>query len=97
MKFFERIQNDFESIGISVHRSPFNLRNLLVLFVFYTGIISNWAYFFVIAKTFQEYVKSVFVATALISSSTVFAYIAWKMRKIFNFLNESEKTIGDSE
>lgn len=34
MKIFQRIQNDFETIGLGAnHQIPFNSRNLLVFFV----------------------------------------------------------------
>lgn len=96
MKIFQRIQNDFETIGIGLHQRSFNLRILLVLFVMCNGITSNCGYFSGIAKTFPEYAKSIFVATNLISASIIFAYIAWKMRQFFDMLNEAEKIIDGS-
>lgn len=97
MNVFQQLRKDFAVFGIATQQHPFNWRNLVALFIFSSAIISNGVHILFEAKTFEEYVESIFLATAIITDTISFLYIVSIMQQFFNWMNESEKVINASE
>lgn len=97
LRIFQQIQKMCAIYGMASNQHPFNLRNWLALSIFGIGIILNGVHFACEAKTFQEFVDSIFVATMFTGVLAIFAFIVLNMRQIFDFISEAEQIIDDSE
>lgn len=102
MKAIRTIRERFELIGIGDYDQasrmyPFNVKNLMVLLMFFIDLIINGVFFLDEADGFQEYVNSVFACSTLIVGVLGFAVLIWKMPKIFKFLTKLEETFEKSE
>lgn len=98
MKIFQLIQKKFLStykMGLNQHR--FNWKNLLTFFGFCMGILSNGAYSFYEAKTFQEFANSICVCTVLFTVTIYIALISVNMPKVFGCVSDAEQIINASK
>lgn len=98
MKFFKSIKQHFAIVGInsfqSIQKRRFNSRNVFVISINLTQAI---LYVFYEATSFREYVMSVFVFSTLIVVNIAFPAFIWKMPKVFELMNNFEKTINKSK
>lgn len=65
MKSSEINRKNMVAFGIDLHptdeKSPFTVKNLSVLFIITTGLISSSLYTFYEAESFEEYVDSAYI------------------------------------
>lgn len=98
MKIFQTVQkNLLSTYKIGLDENPFNCKILMAFLIFCAGIISNCVYFFYEAKTFQDYVNSIFFCELLFAVTINFVSIALNMRQIFGCLLDAEKIIDGSK
>lgn len=90
-------QKECAIIGIAPQQHPINERSLIALLMDSSAIVSIGAYFFVEATTFREYAESIFVGTAMIAIAVDYAIALSKMRLLFDFVNDAEQIIEESE
>lgn len=97
MKIFQTIRKQWLTFGVGLHQRSFNTRILRTLFSLSLCIFSSVAYFFCVAKTFQEYAESVFWIGPLINCNLMYAIIVWRMQQIFEYLDEIEIMVNESK
>lgn len=101
MRTFECVEAFFRIIGLSLHQSqqkyPFNVKIVLILFIFVGGIISNVVFLFSETKTFQEFNGSLFEISSLFVVATSFWILTLNMRKLFRFIGSLETIVNKSK
>lgn len=101
IKLFRTIQTNFALLGISSHQSvqqcPFNVRNLLTIFSIGFSAISTTINLLYIASSFKEYADSVYVTSSAVLTFVIYLLFVWKMRLIFELVDDLEKTCNESE
>ena len=101
MKLFQSVQKSFAVLGItpneSIRTDPYN-RNIWKSFIVYslTNVL-NFAFFFLEANSFREYTEILFVYSCTMTIFIGFAIAAIQKKKLFNYINNCEKTINESE
>lgn len=98
MKIFQSVQkNVLLMYNFGLHQNPFNWKSMLTFLVFCAGIVSNCAYFFNEAETFQEYANTICLFTAIFGGMTLLIITALKTHEIFGCLLDGEQIIDDSK
>lgn len=83
-------------LGIGPNRSLFNRRNLIVTFVLSAAVISNCVYCCE-AKTFQQYVGSIYGLTAQMELIINFAIYVLNNHQIFRCFDQVDEIVDDRE
>lgn len=100
MRAFECVENYFRIIGIDLQQSqqkyPFNVKIVLILFIFVCGIISNVVFLFSETQTFQEFNGSLYEISSAFVVATSFSIFTWNMPKLFRFINSLEAIVNKS-
>lgn len=101
MKIFEIIENHFASVGLtasqSLQPSPFNVRNVTVLFIFGLNIFLTGAYIALTANEFEEYVDSLYGCSTVMNIFIAFANLNLQMSKLFKFIIKLKITVNKSK
>lgn len=102
MKYLQSVQNDYPILGISFNQSfeekyPFNKQNRNTFFVLGLAIISNFVYFFHVAKTIDEFTFSIFTLTSLIVVTVVYGIVLWKLKSMSVIYNAVVKLTDESK
>lgn len=99
MKILRSIQNDYRVLGIDfnqpIENGSFNKLNLRIFAVFNLAIISNFVYFFHVAKTIDEFTISFFVMTSFIAIAIVYGIVLWNRKSIIQLANATEKLLNE--
>lgn len=101
MKVLALIKKSFETVDIKPYKtnqnSPFNVKNMLCLFVIIISLGSSLLYLFVEANSFGEYVNSCFIVSSEAIEIINFINIIWKTPKLYEFFYNLENTIEKSK
>lgn len=101
MRAFECCENYFRIIGMDLHqsqqKSPFNVKIVLILFIFVCGIFSNVVFLFSETKTFQEFNGSLYELSSAFVVATSFSIFTWHMLKLFRFISSLEAIVNKSK
>lgn len=96
MKLFEVIQTHFGYWAIYRSRqknSPFNWKNIAIIFLFVQFIIKSVAYFLFSASTFGEHTETFFSFTTGIVIAICYLSIVYKSVDIFDLIDNMEEAI----
>lgn len=101
MRAFECCESYFRIIGMDLHqsqqKSPFNVKIVLILFIFVCGIFSNVVFLFSETKTFQEFNGSLYELSSAFVVATSFSIFTWHMLKLFRFISSLEAVVNKSK
>lgn len=98
MKFFEKIQEKFTSLGIKPQQKyALNGRSLSILLVFGLAIISTSVYVCNGSKRFDEYVACSYECSVISVGFLGIANCIWNTSKLYRLLNCLESIINESE
>lgn len=99
MRMFECVESDFRIVGLNQSRQeyPFNMRILVILFIFVCGIISDIVFLLSETKTFEEFNSSLYEISSAFVVATSFTIFTWNMRKLFHFINCLEEIVNKSK
>lgn len=98
MKFFEKIQEKFTSLGIKPQQKyALNGRSLSILLVFGLAIISTSVYVCNGSKRFDEYVACSYECSVISVGFLGIANCIWNTSKLYRLLNRLENVINESE
>lgn len=81
----------------SIHESPINIRNLIVLFLFGMTITFNFIYQFNVATTFKEFTDSTIITSTIIVNAAVFTSNVLETAKLFSFIEGLNDIIQKSK
>lgn len=101
MLLFRIIQTKFGILGVTLAQSmqelPFNRRIILVYFIHGNALASGVTFLLKKANTFEEYTNNIYMTSA--SAMIMFCYtiVVSRMAKLFEFINEAEKTVDQGE
>lgn len=91
MKIFETVIIIFQSRGViwpqKYQKNPFNVKNLLILFILVVYSILTLLYFLLEARTFTEYANSFFTTLTTFFCSMIFAIVISKTPRIFKLID----------
>lgn len=100
MKSFELVRRYFSVLGISSlqrnQKSPFNTKNVFVLFQFILGELSSCLFILLEAQTFEEYANAFGMVLTLTIASFDFFICIWKSQQLFKFMKNFERMIEKS-
>lgn len=101
MKLFALNQYYFAFLGIdSYHanqKSLLNERSVTVLSSLCFSLILRTMYLIYEAQSPLEYTESLYVVSTLIAIISAFSIVLWEMPKLFEFINDFESSINQSE
>lgn len=98
MQILQPIRNIFSFVGIAPYqKQPFNMRNVVTLFMLGTGVLLNCVHLFYEASTFKEYTDSVCASSSMVVAIILFAILIWKTLPMFSFLNNLEESVTKSK
>lgn len=101
MRTFECVESYFGIVGLNLHQShqkyPFNVKIVLILFIFVCGIVSNVVFLFSETKTFKEFNGSLYEISSAFVVATSFAILTWNMLKLFRFIGSLEAIVNKSK
>lgn len=100
MKIIQVVQENFSYLGISwyysIRKYPINERNIPAFLIISTITAMDFLYLFRVANTFQEYADSVYLCALMIDVLAIFLCVSWRMRMLFDSLNQMEKFANES-
>lgn len=102
MTIFQLIKNDFSIVGIELHKSIQNhsrlsAKKLIFSFLSACNVPSVVLHIFYDDNTFREYIDSAYTCSGMSLTGMVFGYFIWKTQNIFEFINDFEKSVQQSE
>lgn len=102
MTIFELIKNDFAIVGIESHKSIqshsiFSTRNLIFSFLNAYEVIAVLLHIFCDDNTFREYIDSAYRCSGMSLTALLLGYFIWKAQNIFEFINDFEESVQQSE
>lgn len=101
MQLFQLARNKYAFLGIqldkSTQTSTLNAKNVIFLSILTTSVILSFAYFFLVARTFEDYINCVQIASGFVSGWFSFITMIWKTKKLFEFINNLEKAVNERE
>lgn len=102
MQLFQSVQMNLAILGICPSQSMqiscgFNGKMLKVAFFHGLSGILSCLFFVYEAHTFREYTDSIYMTSATIMVILYFLILILKMAKLFEFIDDFEKVISDSE
>lgn len=101
MKIFETIQRHFAILGITVNQtrnlSSISLKNVLILFGMLFSVVSQIICIISVAETFEEYTLCIYGSFTLAVTCIELAMHIWKMKQLFEFIENFEHIIETSE
>lgn len=101
MKLLQLSQKYFSLLGISSKHlkqtENFNIKNLMWIPVFVLNIILYAIFIFHEADSFVEIMFSIYMIAAMIGTFSGLAAIAFRTKKLCNFIKTLEQNVDDSE
>lgn len=101
MQILESIREKLEIIGMSNQQSlqkyPFNERNVTCLLLHGINIVCNLGFLIYGTKDLMEFTDSLFLTITAILTAAIFINLMWKMRELFEFINNLEDIVDQSE
>ena len=101
MILFDTVKSHFTVMGVNSvqakRKNPLNFKNVTVILM--TSIEGTLSGIFVFceANSFREYVESIFVFSTIFIVNIVFLHFIWNMSKVFELMNNIEKTVNKSK
>lgn len=100
LKVFQSIQRNFAILGVGLHQSkqsyPFDVRNVLVLFIFGLSLISA-SVSVAHAHKFKEYINTFHIAVTVAFGGITFVIVMCQMKKLFQFIDIIEDEVEKRE
>lgn len=101
MPIFESIRKSLQVIGMSTPHSmqnyPFNKRNLTSLFLHGLNVMCSVGFMVSGTKDLMEFTDSLFLSITAIIAVSIFINLNWRMQRLFEFINNLENTVDQSE
>lgn len=102
MKLFKTVRVSFRRLGIYPPKftNEFdcpNSRNVILIIIMNTSLVSSIMYFFYECKTMMDYTSSVYSVATAIAFSIWLAILVWKSSNTFKLIQNFEKFIGKRE
>lgn len=101
LKVIQFAKKNYSILGINfnqpIQKCSLNEQNLETFFVLGLAIISNFVYFFHVAKTIDEFIISTFMTTSIVVITIVYVTLLWKMNTVRELCNAIENLINESE
>lgn len=100
MKIFQTVQKNLAILGISSMQSNqafYNRKYLLYLLLSGSLIIMNCVFLIYVAKSFKEYTDSIYITSVSIALFISLSFLIRRMRNLFEFIDNLEKIVDDSE
>lgn len=97
MKLFQSFQNNSAYLGLNSDQMekghPFNTKNVMCLILIGYASISNIIYLFNSASSISDNMYSVYMASMTIGVFLVYSIVVWKMKSLFQFINDLEELV----
>lgn len=97
MSILQEVQKSLKAIGFSPKLEPFNHRISSIFVISFSGVISQWIFLIYEADSGQEYMESIYVATACTGVLLSFSNTILSTKKIFLFINSIDEFINESK
>lgn len=101
MKIFQSIQRHFTVLGITVHQSreqsPISIKQLIVILIFVLNSGTQVMSIAFVAEEFEEFTFSIYALFTLTMCVIEFGILIWKMKQLFQFIENFENLIESSE
>lgn len=97
MKIFQISQKNLVFCGFIKNQSAFNKYQLWTIFKSIAYLVLQFLYLFRVANTPKQYMDSIFMTTAGILIVISHIGVASKTATLFNFIDDVEQAINESE
>lgn len=97
MKILQTVQKKYAILGICSNQSKCNRKSVLMCLIYSLGCTLSALFLFYEANSFQEYTNNIYITSALAMCVTFFAIVVVKMRKLFEMIDNMEKSIDESK
>lgn len=101
MKIFQSIQRNFATLDITVSQSRepslISRKHLIICVILCANIVTNVVSIISLAESFDEYTFCIYGSFTLTMTGMEFIIHIWKMRQLFQFIENFEQLIETSE
>lgn len=100
MKILQTVQMNLETLGISSIQSAqafYNGKALLYLLLCGSLIIMNCVFLIDVAKSFEEYTDSIYIASVSVAVFFSLLFLISRMASLFELIDNLEKIVDESE
>lgn len=101
MKIFQSIQRNFATLDITVSQSRepslISRKHLIICVILCANICTNVVSIISLAESFDEYTFCIYGSFTLTMTGVEFIIHIWKMRQLFQFIENFEQLIETSE
>lgn len=97
MRVLQVVQKCFDAMGLSPKRDQFNPITSIILVLATSGVGLQWIFFFHEADSSQEYMESIYVATACSGALISFASTVFIRKQLFSFIGSVDELFNGSK
>lgn len=101
MQLFQLVRNKYALMGIqsdqSNQKSRLNAKNVIFLGILTISVMLSFAYLFLDARAFEDYINCVQLTSGFVSGWLSFITIIWKTKELSKFIGNLEKIVDERE